>query len=210
MARRGAGPDAPRGPHRSAGRSGLQPARPVLRRDHDLGVLPGRPVGALALDRRPRDDRAAGPSGARFTGMARSLHRVRWRRLPLLQDALRRRQRQSGLEGLRRGDRRRRGSTGARADRHLRGAGLRLCRQAPARRGAVVARLPRSGEESVSPGFRAQAAVQRRVLDGRGRLLRDGSRLAAPARSARSARTPATAWRPASSTASARAPSPID
>ena len=84
MARRGAGPDAPRGPHRSAGRSGLQPARPVLRRDHHLGVLPGRPVGALALDRRPRVDRAAGPSGARSTGMARSLHRVRWRRLPLL------------------------------------------------------------------------------------------------------------------------------
>ena len=47
-------------------------------------------------------------AGARFARVARSLHHVRRRRLSLLPDALARTATQPGLEGLRRGDRRRR------------------------------------------------------------------------------------------------------
>ena len=71
LARRAAGPDAARGAHRAAGGAELQPARALLRLDHDLGLLTRSPSPSCGTGRATRSWSARSRAGAEGAALAR-------------------------------------------------------------------------------------------------------------------------------------------
>ena len=174
--RRRAGQDRPRGPSRQGG-EGVVP--PVLRHRRRHAALPRAALGGLALDRRLRARRPAarpGAAGACVDRRAWRSRRGRLRRVPAANGA---RPREPVVEGLRRLPALRRRPARGAADRPVRGAGLRLRREAAygrARsRGLGGRRARRPARRGCRPAARA---VRRGVLDRRAwRLLRARARL---------------------------------
>ena len=161
LARRAARPDAARGPLRAAGESELRPLRPLLRLDDRLGLLPGRPGRALALDRRPRPGRAARRAGAgrprlarRATATSTATASTSTRPAPS-QGVVNQAWKDSpdAMVDERRPGRRH-------ADRRLRDPGVRLRRQAPLLRGPLVARPQGRGRTPLPRGDGSAETLQ--------------------------------------------------
>ena len=169
---RGAREDRPRGPPRQ-GRRGLVPA--LLRHGRRDAALPRPPLGGLALDRRRRPRARPARAGAARARVDRPLRRPRRRRLRRVPAPLVSRARQPVLEGLGRLAALPRRPARRGADRAVRGAGLRLRRQAAAgragARGLARARAGRAARSARPPscagastrpsGARAAAATTR-------------------------------------------------
>ena len=151
----------------------------LLRHGRRDAALPRAPLGGVALDRRRRarpQPARAGHARARMDRRVRRSRRRRLRRVPAPVGARAREPVVEGLRTTRSSSHDGRLATGA--DRGLRGAGLRLRREAAhGRAGARGLARPRARRPARARGGRAARPLRRGVLDrGARRLLRARAR----------------------------------